>query len=619
MGSRSRSLLAAFLVVIAIPVAALVWLGFQLIEQDRQLNTQRQAERRELAAGRAVSALEKMLSDLERGLREAVPRSPGTALIRMAGGGLEVRPREAVAFYPAAGPLEEAPMEVFQAAEQLEFRQHDLARAIEELRRLAESAREGVRAGALLRLARVLRKAGRTEEALDCYRRLGGLTKAGLEGVPADLIGRRARIATLSGLGRKDEAAQESAALQSDLLRGRWSLDRSAYLHFADAPPDEPRATMSEALRWLWERRGQVPGAGRAVVGSGARSVLIVWRREGTELAALAVPDSVVRREWFEPIEAAGHRITLVSVEGQRIHGPPPAGNGAKTARTAAETGLPWTLVVSDAKGSNEGGTPRRALILTGLAAIMLVLGAGVYFIGRALSREMAVMRLQSDFVAAVSHEFRTPLTSMRQFTELLLQDKEPPAEKRQAFYRAQLRSTERLHRLVESLLDFGRMEAGRHPYQLRHLDAVELIGSTVEDFRSEISPRGFVVEWNAPREPVGIHADPDALSRALWNLLDNAAKYSGDQRWIGVELKRGDGNAFIRVRDRGIGIPLSERPRIFEKFVRGARASEDGIKGTGIGLAMVRHIVTAHQGRIDVESEPGQGSVFTISIPAEE
>jgi two-component system phosphate regulon sensor histidine kinase PhoR len=174
------------------------------------------------------------------------------------------------------------------------------------------------------------------------------------------------------------------------------------------------------------------------------------------------------------------------------------------------------------------------------------------------------------------------------------------------------------LQRLVESLLDFGRMEAGAHPYRLQRLDARELLRRVTDDFASEAAPQGFSIEATIPAASEFVLADPDALSRAVWNLLDNAVKYSGESRTVWIELDQAGGSIAIRVRDRGIGIPRTEQNEIFRKFVRGAEAQKQGVQGTGIGLAMVRHIVEGHRGSVQVESTPGQGSAFTILIPRE-
>jgi signal transduction histidine kinase len=300
------------------------------------------------------------------------------------------------------------------------------------------------------------------------------------------------------------------------------------------------------------------------------------------------------------------------------IYGPPPAAAFPTTLRAASATGLPWDISVTtaDPDSALSGFAQRRRFMIFGLALVVLFVVAASYFAGRAVSRELAAATLQADFVSAVSHEFRTPLTSMKQFTEMLVEDDDLPPEERRAYYRAQERATRRLSRLVESLLDFGRMEAGARPYRCEELDAGVLVQTVVQEFQQEGGCSAFSVECTVPEGAVPIDGDREALAQALWNLLDNAVKYSGDSRAVGVEVEdRGDRIA-IRVRDQGLGIPAADIRRIFEKFARGSNAAAAGVKGTGIGLAMVRHIVDAHGGRVSLESRPGGGSTFTIELP---
>jgi len=296
---------------------------------------------------------------------------------------------------------------------------------------------------------------------------------------------------------------------------------------------------------------------------------------------------------------------------------PPPA--ALKVQRPAADTGLPWTILVASPDGQQEPKefVARRRNLAVGLAVLVILIAAGSYFIWRAVNRELAVARLQSDFVSAVSHEFRTPLTTLRQFNELLAEDDGPTPEKRHVFYQAQSRATERLHRLVESLLDFGRMEAGRRPYHFRPMDAATFAHDVTEEFQRETNGLGFAVHCQSDAGPHPISADDEALSRALWNLLDNAVKYSGDSRDVQVSVSRANGSVSIAVRDYGIGIPASEQKSVFQKFVRGAASRSGGIRGTGLGLAMVQHIVEAHRGTVNLESVEGKGSTFTIMLPA--
>jgi signal transduction histidine kinase len=259
----------------------------------------------------------------------------------------------------------------------------------------------------------------------------------------------------------------------------------------------------------------------------------------------------------------------------------------------------------------------RRRLLLAGLGMICLLVVGGSYLIGRATTRELAVARLQTEFVSAVSHEFRTPLAAMRHLTELLEGGIVTAEERRRRYYSLLSRETRRLHRLVEGLLNFGRMEAGRQQYRLEGLDITEFVEEVVEEFQRESATEGYSVELSG-KANLRAKADPEGLSLALWNLLDNAMKYSPECRTIWVQVREQGRQAAIQVRDKGLGIAPEERAAVFEKFVRGASSRATGGKGTGIGLALVRHIVQAHGGEIRLESEPGHGTTFSILLEME-
>jgi signal transduction histidine kinase len=236
----------------------------------------------------------------------------------------------------------------------------------------------------------------------------------------------------------------------------------------------------------------------------------------------------------------------------------------------------------------------------------------------RAVTRERATARLQSDFVAAVSHEFRTPLTTLHQFTERLREHPVMPDDMRRVCYDAQLRATHRLTRLVESLLDFGRMDAGAQPYRFEHVDCADLVEAVVDDFRPDAQAAGHEVRLQR-NGAAPVEADGAAIARAVRNLLDNAVKYSPGAAIVDVDVHRAGEEAVIAVRDRGIGIPPGERATVFGRFQRGAEARTRGIKGTGLGLAMIDQIVKAHHGRVELDSQTGEGSTFRIHLPIAE
>ena len=226
--------------------------------------------------------------------------------------------------------------------------------------------------------------------------------------------------------------------------------------------------------------------------------------------------------------------------------------------------------------------------------------------------------QLKSDFVSAVSHEFRTPLTSLRQLTELLVSGRVTEPSRSARYHQVLKQQTERLYRMVETLLDFARIEHGTFSCRLQLLDVGELVRDSVADIGRKIEDRGYQVELSLDSSDHVIQADPDALTHVLWNLLDNAARYSPDCKTIWVEVERQERHLAIRVRDRGLGVAPAEQSRIFSKFVRGSAAESTGRKGSGIGLALAHSIVMGHGGQLVLDSQPGAGSTFSVLLPLE-
>ena len=202
---------------------------------------------------------------------------------------------------------------------------------------------------------------------------------------------------------------------------------------------------------------------------------------------------------------------------------------------------------------------------------------------------------------------------------EVLAQGRVPSEERRQKYYDTLVSETGRLQHLVETLLNFGRMEAGARQYRFEHLETAMLVDRVVAEFEPQLAGAGRHIEAIGPAAGCLLRADPEALSLALRNLIDNALKYSPDQPVVWVQWGLEGGRVAIRVRDKGIGIAASEQKAIFQKFFRGSAAEAANVKGTGVGLAMVRHILAAHGGKIQVTSESGQGSTFTLLLPVAE
>jgi signal transduction histidine kinase len=632
-----RHLLAVFLLITLAPSILLIVFGWRLLRQERALALQQVQLAREQAADLVVSSLDQSLSGAEQALGHpatlrALPTTEDAVAVTFTRSQVGAFPPGRLPYYPLPFAGKEAPEKVFAPGEELEHRRKDRAKAAAVFRELARSADPAIRAGALVRLARNLRKGGEREAALAAYAQAAKIQGAAVAGVPADLLARWARCGLLEEMGRSEELKAEARTLHAGLLQGRWQIGRGTYeLHLSDAirwmgdaaatagPADGLR--LAQAVEWLWSKWQRMPAErsrGRESIRLDDTQFTILWEGSPERLTAFVGGPAYVEHQWLgklAPVLERQHvRVALRDPASRPV-------STLETRRAAGETGLPWTVAVESTDMESELArlAGRRSLWLAGLALLGAMVIAGSYMIARAVTRELAVARLQSDFVSAVSHEFRTPLTSLRQLTEILLDRRITDEERRHTYYAALARQTERLHRLVESLLDFGRMEAGASPYRFEALEACSWIRSVAEQFESEVAGRGYHVEINTNGAVATIAGDREALANALWNLLDNAVKYSPESRTVWVNVEREEGRLAIRVRDQGLGIAPGEQKEIFRKFVRGSGAKVEGIKGTGIGLAMVNHIVKAHGGEVSVESQPGAGSTFTVLLPVVE
>ncbi len=252
-------------------------------------------------------------------------------------------------------------------------------------------------------------------------------------------------------------------------------------------------------------------------------------------------------------------------------------------------------------------------LILGGLS---LLLACGILITYRNVMREMALARLKSDFVSNVSHELRTPLSLIRLYAETLELGRLSNQEKREEYYRIIRKESERLTALINNILDFSRIEAGRKEYEFRETDIAELVRNTLESYRYQIEQHGFTFEERISEDLPPMRVDREAIARSLLNLVNNALKYSQQEKYLGVNLYRENGSVKLEVVDHGIGISRPEQHKIFEKFYRVGDPLVHNTKGSGLGLSLVRHIVEAHGGEVSVESMPGQGSKFVIALP---
>lgn len=261
-------------------------------------------------------------------------------------------------------------------------------------------------------------------------------------------------------------------------------------------------------------------------------------------------------------------------------------------------------------------------LIYGGLtAAALATLLIAMWLLLRLVRREMALAEMKANFVADVSHELKTPLALIRLFAETLQSGRVPSDEKRNEYYAVILRECTRLTNLINNILDFSRIDAGRKEYVLQPTDVAEVVRETYDAYRPQLDHEAFEHRLTIADALPRVDADRDAISQVLVNLINNAIKYSRDERYLAIEVsadtRRDRRGVLLSVHDRGIGIRPEDRGHLTEGFYRAGdpRVREQG--GTGLGLALVKNIVDAHHGSLDIETRLVKGSTFRVFLPA--
>jgi len=299
---------------------------------------------------------------------------------------------------------------------------------------------------------------------------------------------------------------------------------------------------------------------------------------------------------------------------------PPDADSTAAFVTLPAGEQLPgWRLALT-LKDSNFFDTTtehRAAVYLWTGVLVVAVMGVLTLLAVRLLRRQAAVARLKNDLAATVSHELKTPLSSMRVLVDTLLDGERIEEQKAREYLQLIAQENARLSRVIQNFLTFSRMERKKHTFEFAPVPANQIVDAAVHPLRERLAAPGCRFEVQSEPDLPEVMADPDALATALINLLDNACKYSGDIKHIVLRARSENGRVAFSVCDNGLGIARHETGRIFQPFHQvGRRRSRQG-SGCGLGLSIVQNIVKAHDGEVMVESTPGRGSTFTISIPA--
>jgi two-component system phosphate regulon sensor histidine kinase PhoR len=251
-----------------------------------------------------------------------------------------------------------------------------------------------------------------------------------------------------------------------------------------------------------------------------------------------------------------------------------------------------------------------------GIALVLLLggLSLGIVLILRDIGREKKLAATQSEFVSHVTHELKTPLTSISMFAETIFLDRAKTPEARKKYSRIIMKESEVLKRKIDNILEYAVRKNEKSKYKIRENDLSALVDEVMEEMQYWLDINHFEVKVEK-EGPVMALVDADAIKQTLSNLVGNAIKYSFDRKQLTVRLFRKEGKVFLEVEDKGIGIPKDQAELIFEKFYRVQSRENESTTGTGLGLSVTRDIVLAHGGEIKVQSRPGEGSLFTVIL----
>lgn len=616
---RRQALL--FLIAILVPCAVLVALGLRTMDQERQLEAKRLTEERQ----RLVDQVrQELLSRLEKIKLEEV-----TKIAARGGSADAVRRDNAVAI---VGPLLDGRLQLpwennrgaqkfrewlnegsfagrIRVAEAQELVAHQYESAARQYREVIGATGEPAQQSyARLLLARTLQKSGRRRESEAEYERVLASPPDLVDdhGVP---LGLYTAPPLLQASARRKEliewirfASNGDRLLPPDALR--MARDLAAKLGTSDLV-----SRLAELIRDREQAEALQRDLARVMPAPQNREP--VWASYGEPLWLTSVTPPVSNFDGLVIAVRAGEILKQLSTPGRPIR----LAAAADTAGKALGESFPGLRVVMPAPQGQKISLRQTFLVFALLLAIAFTLLAG-YLLWRDIQRDLRLAEMRSQFVSSVTHELKTPLTAIRMFADTLRLDEEVDRQTRFEYLDTILHESQRLSRLVDNVLDFGKIERGKKTYRFQPVRLEEVVEEAARAAQYPLEQAGFALEVVTEPDLPRVAADSDALQQAILNLLTNALKYSGNSRRIGLRLDRKDGHARIHVVDQGVGIAPEEQERIFERFYRAPTAENEHIPGTGLGLTIVAHIAKAHGGGVEVASRPGSGSSFTIRLP---
>ena len=628
------------LLTVLVPSAGVVWMMRAAMESERLAVRQRLADlyrvQLETAKHSIADEWEKQLESLEAAAGE-LPAAEAFAACVATGACDSVVVLDAAGdvAYPNVVTASAAPVDdlQWQNAERMEFAEGDLAGAAAAYGRIAEATGdETLAARSEQAQARCLMQLGRRTEAVEVLHRI------------------RPRTTALDSLGRSLSADAELRLLEVldrqsvEWVEVRASLRRRLQRYGDPSLTSDQRRFLMRRMEQLASEKATFPMLDAEDLAADLLVSEGVFARDGAfwptavkDVWSVALPNGrVVALYRTATLESRLKSILAKQLlpAGLAIEVRQPGQSaGVDDELSAGDLGPPlagWRLALRSTSGEffNEAATARQAA-LAWVAGVLLAVTLGMtWLVASAVRRQMSVARLKNDLVATVSHELKTPLASIRLLVDTLLEGDGATGGaagvngKGREYLQMISQENSRLTRLIDNFLTFSRMERGKQQFAFESVDAREIVAqavAAVSDRFDGLENRLVAdVPQQAGESDLWVRGDMDALVTAVVNLLDNAWKYGGEQKQVRVSARRAGDRVLIAVEDSGAGLTPRAARRVFERFYQVDQRLSRTQGGCGLGLSIVRDIVEAHGGEATVESRPGEGCRFTISLPAE-
>ncbi len=562
---------------------------------------------------------------------------------------------------------------LFKTAESAELVTNNLPLAIQSYKTLVNSVQDNSsRALVLNRLARCYKKSGNLNQALNTYKTIlkDFSLEMSSEGVPLGIIA-FFQIGTITQKTEPEKMGQIVLEFYSRLVSPEWPLDKSqlqVYRNMIVKMGETCKTEGSEigedaAFRNQWDelekqadvKLGELTREEDLIekIIPLVRDRLIELNSKSNEFSRLSeiagdnlflitaaivqkdiilgirIENSILIEERFPQILdrlpiPEDWLVQIVESDGHIVLGDETLDSLAAGLRSPFVLGFeqdypPWHVRISNRypEAVDRQHILRRNVYILVVVVVMAVLFFGGFMAIKSTAKELELARLKSDFVSTVSHEFRTPLMSIRYLSEMLDTGRVSGEDKKKIYYGKISTESERLSRLIENMLDFSKIEAGMKKYQFESLSVEDLVRNVAERFKEYHAHKPVTLNVEISDHLPYIHADREGISRALFNLLDNAVKYSRKDPVIYFRAHCEGSDLFLEVQDSGAGISIDEQNKVFDKFYRSADSVQRNIEGSGIGLTLVNHIVKAHGGEVLLESDVGIGTKVTLKLPA--